>query len=97
MVSTLTQTQVYVTFSTLVWMVRLRSTPAHLDSGLMNTVESVTGQRPLTEASANLRLMVRIYISIKPLEDTTSFMHSYFVVYMFISVNYYRKAFRLQT
>merc|ERR1712038_1739998 len=58
MVSTLTPTHLFVTFSTHVLMVRLRSTLAHPDSGLMNTAVSATGQRQLTDKTAKLKLML---------------------------------------
>lgn len=58
MVSTLTQTHLFVIFSTLVLMVRPRNTLVPQDSGSMNTAEFATGLRQLTDKTAKLKLMV---------------------------------------
>ena len=53
--STLTLTPLSATSSTPVLTARLRSTPAHPDSGSTSTAVSATGQRPRTGRSAKLR------------------------------------------
>merc|ERR1711976_704185 len=58
MVSTLTQTHLFVIFSTLVLMVRPRNTLVPQDSGSMNTAEFATGLRQLTDKTARLKLML---------------------------------------
>merc|ERR1712098_746666 len=56
--STPTLTQVCAISSTPVLTELPRNTPAHLDSGLMNTAESATGPRPQTGRTVKLILML---------------------------------------